>query len=187
MPNLTLTPVQALAPAGSRFIAALILPSSDGPGALAIIDHADEFTLHAPLPANLHHDALDLEGLLAHLTHFVPSLSAITDVFVSHLPTAADPSTPSHQASAPASCPSLARLLRFIAWLGPIPHFVAPATWLSHHGVLPGSKETLRQTCARCLPGLLLRDNGPCITDAVWAAVLLGRFAQSSAAGAVPV
>ena len=177
MPNLTPTPVQALAPTDSRFIATLILPSTDGPGALAIIDHVGELTLHAPLPADLHRDAYDLEGLLAHLTHFVPSLSAITDVFVSQLPTAADPSTPCQQASAPVSCPSLARLLRFIAWLGPVPHFVAPATWLSHHGVPPGSTETLRQTCVRCLPGLLLSDFGPRIADDVQAAVLLAHYA----------
>ncbi|WP_210168487.1 hypothetical protein [Methylobacterium sp. Leaf469] len=155
----------------------MILPSSDGPGALAILDYAGDLTLRAPLPADLHRDAHDPEGLLAHLTHFVPSLFAITDVFVSRLATAADPCTPFHQASAPASCPSLARLLRFIAWLGPVPHFVAQATWLSHHGVPPGSNETLRQTCARCLPGLLLNDFGPCIADDVRAAVLLAHYA----------
>ena len=35
----------------SRFIAAQILPSAIGPGALAVLDHAGELLLRSPLPA----------------------------------------------------------------------------------------------------------------------------------------
>ncbi len=73
----------------TSFIAALILPSAAGSGALAIIDHAGELILHAALPDHLHHDVSDPEGLIVHLTHFVPCLSAITAIFVSWFPGAA--------------------------------------------------------------------------------------------------
>lgn len=175
----------------TRFIAALILPSAAGSGALAVFDHAGELILCSPLPGDPTHDARDREGLLAHLTHFVPNLAAVTDVVVSHLPTPADlisPAEPITSRLSPDGSPlptSSARLLRLLAWLGPAPHVVAPATWLDHHGVRPGSTETLRQACARRLPGLLLPGYGPRVTDAVQAAVLLGHFAHLFAAGAV--
>ena len=117
----------------------------------------------------------------------MPHLAAITDIFVSRLPTPADLVTPGTSPWDLPLPPASARLLRLIAWLGPVPHFVTPATWLDHHGVPPGSSETLLQTCARCLPGLLLDGYGPRVTDAVRAAVLLGHCAHPSAAGAVPV
>lgn len=175
----------------TRFIAALILPSAAGSGALAVFDHAGELILRSPLPGDPTHDARDPEGLLAHLTHFVPNLAALTDVFVSRLPTPPDPITAVEPITSNLSLdgfpfpPSSVRLLHLLAWLGPVPHVVAPATWLDHHGVIPGSTETLRQTCARSLPGLLLPDCGPRVTDAVRSAVLLGHFAHASAACSV--
>lgn len=176
----------------TRFIAALILPSAGQSGALAVLDHAGELILRSPLPAAPVHDAHDREGLVAHLTHFVPNLAAVTDVFVSRLPTPADLISPAEPITSHLSPdgsplpPSSARLLRLLAWLGPVPRFVAPATWLGHHGVRPGSTETLHQTCARRLPGLLLCDYGPRITDDVRAAVLVGHYAQSAFADGVP-
>lgn len=170
----------------TRFIAALILPSADQSGALAVFDHAGELILRSSLPGDPTHDARDPEGVLTHLTRFVPNLAAVSDVFVSRLPTPADPITSRRSPDGSPLPPSSARLLRLLTWLGPVPHYVAPATWLAHHGVQPGSTETLRQTCARCLPGLLLPDCGPRVTDAVRSAVLLGHFAHASAAWSVP-
>lgn len=160
------------------FIAALILPAGAGTGALAVLDHAGELILRAPLPVTLTDDARDPEGFVAHIIHFVPSLSAVTDIVVSWWPLAIDAHTPRPVASgAPPSPSSTAHLLRLLAWFGPLPRLVAPATWLAHHGVRPGSPETLRQTCARRLPGPLLSDYGLPLTDEVRAAVLLAHHA----------
>jgi hypothetical protein len=165
----------------SRFIAALILPGTDQTGALAVLDHAGELILHAPLPKNITQDAHDPEGLLAHLTHFVPSLSAVTDLFVSWLPASIDnmaaPARETFGFTSPSS--SAAWVLRLLAWLGPIPRVVAPATWLAHHGLHPGSSETLRQACARQLPGLMLSFTASRVTDDVRAAVLLAHCAPA--------
>lgn len=76
------------------FIAALILPGSDGSGALAVLDPAGELTLRAPLPVNPADDARDPEGVLAHLIHFVPHLNAVTDLVVSWRPLALDARAP---------------------------------------------------------------------------------------------
>ena len=168
---LTPTPI----PTDTRFITALILPSADQSGALAIIDHAGELILHAALPEHLHHDVSDPEGLLAHLIHFVPCLSAITDILVSLVPGAtareADTPLPPPVSNQPPS--SVVHLLPLIAWLGPRIHVVPPATWLANHGIAPGAPEPLRLTCARSLPGLLPLLSLPRVTDAVRAAVLL--------------
>lgn len=125
------------------FIATIVIDLFRGVSAVAVLNHNGDLTLAALLPNQLRHQLLDREGLLAHLIQWVPSLPAITDVFVSWLLPAtdiktSDPDLRSSAADAPHDLitgrpSSLPLLLRTVAWLGPRPHAVAPAAWQGTH------------------------------------------------------
>lgn len=150
-----LTPHQDVCPSAasrtSRFIAALILPSAQGSGAVAVLDHTGALIISAPLPTDLHRDVLDPEGLLAHLAHFVPNLAAMTDIFVSWLPAPSPGHTHASPRTADLDPPpnTITRLLPLLAWLGPRTHVVLPARWGATQRTNLGTSQSLpRPYCA---------------------------------------